>query len=336
MNKYDSFRKFTLLLLCFAFLPSVFCADQLTYHTDGETLTVIGCDKNASGEIVIPSKHKGKQVTSIGYTAFSMCTSISSVKIPQGVKNIGRHSFSGCTSLKKVTIPNSVSKIDGGAFSGCINLTSITIPESVTIIGSGAFSHCGNLTSITIPESVISIGEWIFYNCNKLVHVSFPANTNSIKRWFFYNCESLERVIIPSNVSTIGNEAFYNCKSLKSIIFKGSAPGKLGANVFSGVSDNAKVFIYPDATGFVETFEGLPVEVVNGVKIKFSGQSNNQFEIRFDTIPGSNYKIEVTQDFNQWSEIGEVVGTGSTVRFIDPRLPLVPFKRNYFRVKLID
>ena len=141
MNKYDSFRKFTLLLLCFAFLPSLISADQLTFHTDGETLTVIGCDKNASGEIVIPSKHNGKQITSIGYAAFSMCNSISSVKIPQGVKNIGRHSFSGCTSLKKVTIPNSVSKIDGGAFSGCINLT-----------------------SITIPESVISIGDWIFYN----------------------------------------------------------------------------------------------------------------------------------------------------------------------------
>ena len=141
MNKYDSFRKFILLLLSFAFLPSVFSADQLTFHTDGETLTIIGCDKNASGEIVIPSKHNGKQITSIGYAAFSMCTSISSVKIPQGVKNIGRHSFSGCTSLKKVTIPNSVSKIDGGAFSGCINLI-----------------------SITIPESVISIGEWIFYN----------------------------------------------------------------------------------------------------------------------------------------------------------------------------
>ena len=193
-----------------------------------------------------------------------------------------------------------------------------------------------NLTSITIPESVTSIVEWVLYNCYKLVHVSFPANTKSIRRWFFYNCESLERVIIPSNVSTIGNEAFYNCKSLKSVIFKGSAPKKLGENLFSGVSDNAKVFIYPDATGFVESFEGLPVEVVNGVKIKFSGQSSNQFEIRFDTIPGSNYKIEVTQDFNQWSEIGEVVGTGSTVRFIDPRLPLVPFKRNYFRVKLID
>ena len=70
MNKYDSFRKFILLLHCFAFLPSVFSADQIIFHTDGETLTVIGCDKNASGEIVIPSKHKSKQVTSIGYAVF--------------------------------------------------------------------------------------------------------------------------------------------------------------------------------------------------------------------------------------------------------------------------
>ena len=44
---------------------------------------------------------------------------------------------------------------------------------------------------------------------------------------------------------------------------------KLGENLFSGVSDNAKVFIYPDATGFVETFEGLPVEVLMVLRLSF-------------------------------------------------------------------
>ena len=41
--------------------------------------------------------------------------------------------------------------------------------------------------------------------------------------------------------------------------FGGDAPKLYGAKVFSKVSDNAKVFINPDAIGFGETYGGLPV-----------------------------------------------------------------------------
>ena len=44
----------------------------------------------------------------------------------------------------------------------------------------------------------------------------------------------------------------------------------------------------------------------------------------------------MTQDFKQWSELETIVGTGKLVKFIDPRQPLVPFKRNFYRVKLVE
>jgi hypothetical protein len=59
--------------------------------------------------------------------------------------------FSGCTGLTSVTIPNSVTEINQ-AFSRCTGLTSITIPNNVTAIGSSTFSGCTGLTSITIPK----------------------------------------------------------------------------------------------------------------------------------------------------------------------------------------
>ena len=91
-----------------------------------------------SGDVVIPSS-----VTNNGTT--------------YSVTSIGDAAFSDCSGLTSVTIPNSVTSIGEGAFLECSGLTSITIPNSVTSIGTYAFWRCSGLTSITIPNSVTSI-----------------------------------------------------------------------------------------------------------------------------------------------------------------------------------
>ncbi|MDC0309661.1 ankyrin repeat domain-containing protein [bacterium] len=48
------------------------------------------------------------------------------------------------------------------------------------------------------------------------------------------------------------------------------------------------------------------------------------------------YVVEVTQDFKQWGELETIEGTGKQVKFIDPRQPLVQFKRNFYRVKVVE
>jgi hypothetical protein len=103
--------------------------------------------------------------------AFSDCSALTSVTIPNSVTSIEHNAFSGCTSLTSVTIPNSVTSIEYNAFSGCSSLTSVTIPNSVTSIGDWAFGGCSALTSVTIPNSVTKIG-----------YEAFPEHTQIIRR----------------------------------------------------------------------------------------------------------------------------------------------------------
>ena len=143
------------------------------------------------------------------------------------------------------------------------SLRSVTIPDSVTSIGDRAFRYCSNLTSVTIPDSVTSIEGWTFDYCGSLTSVTIPDSVTSIGSRAFEYC-GLTSVIIGDSVTSIGSSAFAYCNSLESITFRGNAPTRYS---FSGVSDFAKIFINPGATGFGETFAGLPVVVLSLIHI---------------------------------------------------------------------
>ena len=70
------------------------------------------------------------------------------------VTALGGGAFSDCSGLTSLTIPNSVTYISYYAFWGCSGLTSLTIPNSVTSIGDRAFFDCSNLEAIYVQSQV--------------------------------------------------------------------------------------------------------------------------------------------------------------------------------------
>ena len=149
--------------------------------------------------------------------AFSGCSYLTSVVIPNSVKSIGNWAFYACINLTSIEIPNSVTSIGGLAFYNCKGLTSVTIPNSVTSIGDAAFEECYRLTSVKIPNSVTSIGGEAFSYCSGLTSVEIPNSVTSIGYYAFYGCSGLTSVEIPNSVTSIGYYAFYGCSGLTSV-----------------------------------------------------------------------------------------------------------------------
>ena len=98
-------------------------------NEDGASYSVKGIGTYTDTELVIPSKYEGLPVTSIGDSAFHVCTSLTSVEIPDSVTSIGSDAFYYCTSLTSVVIGDSVRSIGNAAFYDCASLTSVEIPD---------------------------------------------------------------------------------------------------------------------------------------------------------------------------------------------------------------
>lgn len=111
----------------------------------------------------------------IANRAFSGCTGLTGIRIPDSVTSIGSNAFNDCTGLTSITIGDGVTSIGSYAFYNCYRLTSVTIPDSVTSIGYDAFNRCSGLMSVTIPSSVTSIGHDAFYNCMGLTSITFQG-----------------------------------------------------------------------------------------------------------------------------------------------------------------
>jgi hypothetical protein len=142
--------------------------------------------------VIIPDS-----VTIIEGSAFCYCTSLTDLKIGNGVTVIGPLAFESCTSLTSISIPDSVTSIADQVFSFCTSLANVTINNGVTMIGSDMFQNCTSLTNVTIGYGVTSIGYGALISCTSLQSVCFRGNAPGTNSDVFGGCPSATVYYLP-------------------------------------------------------------------------------------------------------------------------------------------
>ena len=124
--------------------------------------------KEYSGHVVVPATvsyyDKTYDVVGIGDHAFDGNDGLTSVTLPESIKDLGWSSFENCTGLTSIVLPNSVENIFPEAFAGCTGLKSITFGTGLQEVYQQAFRDCAAVEIITCkattPPTLTYLADW--------------------------------------------------------------------------------------------------------------------------------------------------------------------------------
>ncbi|MBQ2701030.1 MAG: leucine-rich repeat domain-containing protein [Clostridia bacterium] len=218
------------------------------------------------GKLVIPETVEGLPVTIIEDLKYE--GNITEIVLPPSVTHIADSAFSGCTSLKKITLPEGLLEIGNEAFYSTA-LTKLTIPESVLKVGNGILSYC-----FTIKEMTVKGYDTKFQSGN----LFFPVNLETVYCWsgsgvdralqknpfvklkylkvekksetveaqtilaegLYEDRRDITHLVIPEGVVEIGNETFRGMANLKELKLPSSLK-KIGDYAFEGCASLTQV-----------------------------------------------------------------------------------------------
>lgn len=247
---------------------------------------------------------------------------------------INDYAFSGCTALVTLNLPENLGTLDSYAFKGCTALTTVNFvanakfitpetteggtdpaPEAydpaglVTTIGDGAFMDCTSLTTITLPYFIARIGNSAFENCTALATFTTmdgadkkTAALRTIGDRAFFGNTSLNNVDVNTTkgVNTIGVSAFENCGQLATINLSGVT--RFAEGVFRNAKALKSVTMSANASIYVgqEAFRNCVTlsDITGRIAAADDGAFRNCISLRAITFVSSGIEYIGSNAFN--------------------------------------
>lgn len=273
--------------------------ENFTYEVvDGE-VTIISCDENAEGEIVIPATIGEYPVTAIGEGAFDGCANVTAVTINDTAIVI----FDSETTIPENITINGYTGSTAEAYAEKYERSFVALDvedeedENTGVFGNLSYEIVDNAIIITdcyesdsdnivIPSEiagypVVAIGVEAFSDCASLTEIIIPDTVKTIESNAFSGCTSLKKVVA-LGVESIGSNAFLGCSSLDTFITFADVL-EIADNAFD-LSENLTVFV--KATAEVTASDALKTitfSYADGI-LSFKGEYKSDLYYLFDLV----------------------------------------------------
>lgn len=269
----------------FSFSKAAPSGQTLYYDiTSSTTVTVVSPDWSQytppTGNLVIPGTVENGgttyNVTAIGQEAFSMCTGLTGVVIPEGVTSVGTLAFFNCTALAAISLPTTLTDIRSQAF------------NSTAYLGDSSNWDANGLLYINnyliacraIVDSVITVKE----------------GTQGMGGMSMYYNQSIKVVRLPKTLRFISGLAFADCGSIDTIQLATATPPTTNSDCF----ERASVFTVKVPCGATEAYSSHAVWGQYDIEEYDCGSTP-------PTPPGPVDPTDPNDDINAWSDDGGLV-----------------------------
>lgn len=194
--------------------------DQICKIVIGEGITYIGNYTFSISGTHLTEISMADTVTEIGEGAFGSVPIQSrevqdgiTVTLSQSLEKIGDYAFA-FTDITSIILPDSVKEIGNGAFRRCYQLSSLTVGENSQLetIGSEAFAECPlDLSEIQLPKGLQRIKSEAFWYGSFQEEVTFSDQLQELGlRAFGRTCTGLNTVYFTGDAPTITDERIAN------------------------------------------------------------------------------------------------------------------------------
>lgn len=271
------------------------CGENINYSYHNGTLTLTTTEESA----------EWKDVNN--FSPFRGDKDIIYIDIDKKIKNLPIGAFSGCTNLRSITLPEGLEKIELEAFAGCWSLAYVSFPASLKSLGLRAFADCHSLGNIKFTDSsnLTEYDNGVFFCTAYYEDVDFIHNaplyldcillraprgdisefkvkdgTKFIDVESFGGGDSLKSVILPDGLLGINTGAFSGCNGIKEL----TVPASVKIIRESVFSDNlGKLTVKSTDCKFVDNIFGYePKAVICGYKNSTAQTYAEEYGLTFE------------------------------------------------------
>ena len=207
--------------------------------TLGKNLRTIGesafCESRYTGSLTITDS-----VVEIGERAFCDCGNLNgTLTLGKNLRMIGKEAFSGCAFTGSLTIPEGITEIADGTFSFLYQSSGmftgkLTLPSTLKTIGASAFSYTDFSGELLIPDGVTSIGANAFKECDGFGGLlSLPDSVKTVGESAFYLCEGFTGLKLSAGLTKIERYSFAHMYGLKTKVVIPEGVTEIGESAFS-------------------------------------------------------------------------------------------------------